>query len=183
MPIGKGKAMKQFIKLMIFTLAIFASTTASAGREAGGGHAVIVHEDYYLFDFFEHGIENDVYIRPDCRVDQTLQNKVRGILSFDWEIADKVTCKLLEVKTISPKVYGKLTEVLFNYQWSVILPELFHQYDIGKTPIKNVSGLDLPLVQAALRFDDRNLVYMDRTVCEKLPKDHLVGLVFHEIVF
>src|SRR5687767_12115964 len=136
---------------ILFVIGMFVRP-AMAGREAGGGHAVQVKDKLYLFDFFEHGIEEAVFFSPNCSIDPVILNKVRGVLNDDTDISKKVTCKLQEIRAISEKLYIKLADTLFSYQWNRILPELFHQYDVGSTPIKNDSGLNLPLFQAALRF-------------------------------
>lgn len=63
------------------------------------------------------------------------------------------------------------------------MPELFKVHDVGRSPINNTSGLDYPLIQAALRFDQTKTVYFNREVWTALPDSHKVGLIFHELLF
>jgi hypothetical protein len=185
---GKNRSshMKMLSKKRLFGMVLFLAATSPsswAGREAGGGHAVRVGDETYLFDFFEGGIESSVSLSEQCRVSNELLNQVSSTLNIDERMGRQIACKIEEVRRVSPAVASGLTRIMLSYQWQVIQPELFKQYDIGRSPIKNTSGGKIPLIQAALRYDDTKIVYIDRSVWSSLPESHRVGLVFHEIIF
>jgi hypothetical protein len=166
---------------------LMASAAWGDGREGGGGHAVRVQttegEKTYLFDFFEGGIESNILIESECNLDSNLLSRIQNTLDLSVMVSRKIGCKIQQVRAVSKSAAEKLTDTLLSYQWQRILPEIFRRYDIGRTPIQNESGNPLPLIQAAIRFDDTKVVYIDRGVWNLLPEEHQIGLIFHEILF
>ncbi len=166
------------------TLMLLGSTLVLAdGWTSGGGNAQKQGQNYYLFDFVEGGIEDSATYLPGVEDKMHARSIVRASLplSVSNEVVGIVTAKLNEISDHIPQLAEILFDTFKKYQWRSLNASLVPIFDIGKSPIKEVKGLEL--YQLAVRDDTLKLVSIHRNLYVKLATVHQAGLIFHEIFY
>ena len=157
-------------------------STAHAGREAGGGKAILQDDGKLdLFEFFESGLEEKAYVDPNIKDIMNAGPVVRRTLLVNENTATMVIHKLNEIYVHFPRVAEKLLETLEAYDWRFINARVFNQNDIGTTPLAPENGIKE--VPVAIRYDDTKVVTINNIVLKQMADVHVAGLIFHEIFY
>jgi hypothetical protein len=176
--------MKYISKILMAT--IFQSSFVLAGDEIGnGGLGVVLNNRLMLLEFAENGIStasfsSDIKIAPDIkqRVDQKLQGTLCGVGRYADEICEMTAQKFSEIKAAEPILFEFLFFVFEELDYRVVSARLVPIDDVGASPIEYDKEQLRQLatrIDRTVRFDEQQLRY--------LPHDHLVGLIFHEVLY
>jgi hypothetical protein len=168
-----------FTVISLFGLATITVQNAHAGpKDGGGGFTVKVGSEYQLLDLIENGSSRSPF-NPPTTANPKIANYLATIFtSLNQPILDALTNKFSHIHSESPWLAYFILDAMQVYEWKVVSAPLVKLDDIGQS---NIDLSQLEIYQGAIRRD-RDIT-INWNILEKMPVNHAVALIFHEIIY
>jgi len=172
--------------LLILCLSTFycLSVYALGGWTSGGGYAAKRGNTYYLYDFVEGQLYDNIYFNQQQTDQMQINKRLRSVMMpLGEEVVRLTNKKINEIYIMVPEFAEMLVKTIETYQWRTTEWQILAANDLGNTYGNPTSGNNIEKIPMVFRDDAKKVAWIVKDIWQKLSINQKLGTIFHEAIY